>query len=158
MRGAWMAALMLGLAGCGASKAAPSDNRNQAASLQATPQVDTRGWKVITSVVGRRDGTIQMLYGNDPAVSAARAGRDSYPPGAVLSLVTWKGEENPHWFGSNIPGDVRSVEQVTFPAAGGGEPSYAKYEGSAWKKIAVDQAVADERVNYIVHQRAAVMP
>jgi hypothetical protein len=157
-RHALTAALLLGLAACGGGKSLPSDTRNHVASLPATPQLDPHGWRVITSVVRRKEGTTSLLFGNDAAVKAARAGRDAYPPGAVLSLVTWKSQEDANWFGATVPAGVQSVEQVTFPATGGEKPSYVKYQGSALKQGTVEPASAEERAAYIVRQRAAVMP
>jgi len=146
------------IAGCGSSKTTSSDSRNQVASLPATSQFDPHGWKVITTAVDRNDNTMLMLYGNDLAVKTARTGHTTYPPGSVLSLVTWKSQEDDHWFGANMPAAVQSVEQVTFAPTGTAQPSYERYEGSALKKTALDSAAGDKRIAYIVNQRAAVMP
>lgn len=104
--------------------------------------------RVITSGVDKRDGLMYTLYGNQPALAAAKAGPGHpYPAGASLSLVTWVEKEDPHWFGGNIPGKVQSVEKVTFD--NDGKPVYAATEGSA---------PAGDRLSFILGQRASVMP
>ncbi|WP_394830311.1 cytochrome P460 family protein [Pendulispora rubella] len=132
-----------------------SDLVNKAASLPKTPLFDTHGWKVITSFTDRSHGTTYMLFGNDSAAQAARAGQTTYPQGAVLSLVAWKSAEDENWFGATVPGALQSVEQVTFSTE---HPTYDRYDGPALNKAPADPAAADARVAYIVQQRASIMP
>jgi hypothetical protein len=103
-------------------------------------------WKAITAVVDRGAGTTSTLFGNDGAVSAARAGL-AYPPGAVLGLVTWREREDPHWFGARIPGDVVSVE---FVEVGSGKDR--RFVGTPWKEGVGTSAGG------ILGMRAAVAP
>ncbi len=99
---------------------------------------------------------MSTLFGNDVAVQYARTnGAMKYPAGAVLSVVTWGQQEDPRWFGGNIPKAPRSVEFVTV----GSTYSYQRYEGSPLKKVASeDGAAPNDRAAYLLAQRAAVMP
>ncbi len=103
--------LMLVMCGCGKKKIADADLYNVQAAVGAGLPYPVMEWKAITTVVDRGAGTTGTLFGNDAAVSAARAGV-AYPAGAVLGLVTWQQREDPHWFGARIPGTVMSVEFV----------------------------------------------
>ena len=71
---------------------------------------------------------MSTLYGNDLAVESARAGRDLYADGSVLSLVTWTQREDPHWFGARIPGKVQSVEFETI-GKDSTKSGYQRFEG-----------------------------
>jgi hypothetical protein len=106
--------------------------------------------------------TMSTLYGNDVAVGYARThSQHDYPPGAVLSLVTWMQTEDSRWFGAKIPGQVKSVEFVTVGAAENGAPqySYAAYAGNPLKKASTQESgVPPERAAYFISSRAAVMP
>jgi hypothetical protein len=103
-------------------------------------------WKAITAVVDRGAGTTATLFGNDAAVSAARAGM-AYPAGAVLGLVTWQQREDPHWFGARIPGRVVSVEFVEV-----GSRRDRLFVATPWRESAGTSA------REIVGMKAAVAP
>jgi len=120
--------MMLLACGCGQKKIADADLYNVQAAVNAGLPYPVMEWKAITSVVDRGAGTTSTLFGNDGAVSAARAGL-AYPPGAVLGLVTWREREDPHWFGARIPGDVVSVE---FVEVGSGKDR--RFVGTPWKE------------------------
>jgi hypothetical protein len=111
--------------------------------------------KVITSFVYTRAGTMSTLYGNDLAVQRARSGQ-TYPAGAVVSLVTWSQRDDPHWFGGRIPKGLESVEVVRFGADG--VPVYSRFEGVVLTKRAVAADVAGRRMQYIVGKKASVIP
>jgi hypothetical protein len=88
---------------------------------------------------------------------ARRNAEIQYPAGSVLSVVTWSQQEDPRWFGGNIPQRARAVEFVT--VTGPGVYSYERYEGSPLKKVASgEDAEPKERAAYLLAQRAAVMP
>jgi hypothetical protein len=83
-----------------------------------------------------------------------------YPAGAVLSVVTWGQQEDPRWFGGNIPAKVKMVEFVTVTKPG--SFSFDRYEGTPLKRVTAKNfdeldAVA-KRMVYLTAQRAAVMP
>ena len=128
MRLAVCVMVMLVVCGCGPKKIADADLYNVQAAVGAGLPYPVMEWKAITAVVDRGAGTTSTLFGNDGAVSAARAGL-AYPPGAVLGLVTWWEREDPHWFGARIPGDVVSVE---FVEVGSGKDR--RFVGTPWKE------------------------
>jgi hypothetical protein len=139
-------ALMLMVCGCSGKKIADEDLYNVQARVEAGLPYPVMEWKAITTVVDRGSGTTGTLFGNDAAVSAARAGV-AYPSGAVLGLVTWQQREDPHWFGARIPGSVVSVEFVE-----AGKGSDREFVGTPWKEVAGTSA------GEILGMKAAVVP
>jgi Cytochrome P460 len=121
------AAILVVACGCG-KKIADADLYNVQAVVGGGLPYPVMEWKAITTVVDRGAGTTGTLFGNDAAVSAARAGV-AYPAGAVLGLVTWQQREDPHWFGARIPGRVVSVE---FVEVGSGRDR--KFVGTPWSE------------------------
>jgi hypothetical protein len=101
---------------------------------------------------------MSTLFGNEVAVQYARTNAGTtYPVGAVLSVVTWGQQEDPRWFGGNIPQRAKAVEFVT--VTGPGAFTYQRYEGSPLKKVAsVEGSDPKDRAAYLLAQRAAVMP
>ena len=138
-------AMALVVCGCSGKKIADADLYNVQAAVDAGLPYPVMEWKAITTVVDRGAGTTGTLFGNDAAVTAARAGV-AYPSGAVLGLVTWKQREDPHWFGARIPGDVVSVE---FVEVGGKDRLFV---GTPWREVAGMSA------GEIVGMKAAVAP
>jgi hypothetical protein len=104
---------------------------------------------------------MSTLFGNDTAVEHARASMDhNYPPGSVLSLVTWQQQEDSRWFGGNIPAKPKSVELVSIRTSEKGLPYsfYQIYEGSPLKQNATMSNQDNPRIEYLLAIRAAVMP
>ena len=147
---------------------APSDVFNGDAALPDDLPYPVFQWKVITSWVDKTNGMMSTLFGNDSAVSHARTSSNTpYPAGAVLAVVTWREQEDKHWFGGRIPGKVQSVEFITSNAPANNLPSYSyqKYEGDPLKKTTTAestdmQASSDAliRLGSIVAERAAALP
>lgn len=148
------------IAGCAGKKTPPADLFNRQASLPANFSFHPLEWKVISSSFSKTNKTMSTLYGNDLAVTYARNGKETtYPAGAELALVTWNQQEDQHWFGANIPGAVRSVEHVSFPASGAAGPTYEVYNGASLEKAgSAGTLMARQRMAYIVAQKASVMP
>jgi hypothetical protein len=123
----------------------------------ALPSSPLQG-KVITSWINKQDTTMSTLFGNDVAVRYARTnGERMYPAGSVLSVVTWSQQEDPRWFGGNIPQRPKVVEFVM--VTGPGAYTYERYEGSPLKKVASGEGADQKnRAAYLLAQRAAVMP
>jgi Cytochrome P460 len=141
-------ALMLAMVcGCGRKKIADEDLYNVQAAVPAGLPYPVMEWKAIATVVDRGSGTTGTLFGNDAAVSAARAGV-AYPSGAVLGLVTWRQREDPHWFGARIPGRVVSVEFVEV----GSSTVDRKFVGAPWREVGGTSG------KEIVGMKAAVAP
>jgi hypothetical protein len=143
------------ISGCGHRTPSDSDLFNEPAAI-ATGKLPYNpfAWKVITSGIHPRQHTMSTLYGNDSAITSARAGK-SYSPRAVLALVTWTQREDPHWFGGRIPGAVQSIEFVTVGQPG----TYQRFTGpDAQPDASVDPQTASARQIAILAEHAAVMP
>ncbi len=151
------------LAGC-ASDVNPrvATRPNNDAALTGDLPVNPLQWKVITSAIDKQNSTMYTLFGNDVAVQYARThAQHDYPAGSTLSLVTWSQQEDPRWFGGNIPSAPKSVEFVAVALGPDKKPTYVyqEFEGSPLKKTSSQESTApDGRSAYLVNQRAAVMP
>jgi cytochrome P460 len=145
------------LTGCQSTRPEPA-SINQQASLTSKLPYNPLGWRVVSSWTNERQATMSTLYGNDLAIQNLRASSASpYPPGSVLALVTWSQREDPHWFGARIPSTPQSVEFVSISLRQ--SPSYQKYEGAQLKLVNnTDGGATAKRIDYLVSQRAAVMP
>lgn len=166
----YLAGLSLALlaAGCSQQPNARVETRiNQDASAVSDLSFHPLQNKVITSWIDKSEidkqaATMSTLFGNDIAVTYARTStQHSYPPGAVLYLATWNQQEDPRWFGGNIPAAPKSVEVVTVSADSDHHPlySYQQYEGSPLKQIAQQQGpTPNDRAAYLLSQRSAVFP
>lgn len=148
----------LTLAGCNSKP--PEPNTNQVAGLIGRLPSTPLSWRLITSWTNDRDATMSTLYGNDIAVQYARSSPDpAYPAGAILALVTWEQRDDPHWYGARIPSTVKSVEFVTIPLSPSHAPVYDLYQGSPLEKVSLtDDAIISARTDYVLSQRAAVLP
>jgi hypothetical protein len=147
--------------GSGSSDRVPS-SINEGAALTGSLPWNPLQWNVITSFTDKPASTMSTLYGNDAAVRYARSNsQPDYPAGAVLSLVTWTQQEDPHWFGARIPRQVKAVEFVSVTAGTNNQPwySYQGYEGSPLRKASASEGLSPgSRTAYLLSQRAAVMP
>ncbi|HEY1164226.1 MAG TPA: cytochrome P460 family protein [Chitinophaga sp.] len=131
---------------------------NREASLPSSFQFEAKGLnKVISSSINRKKATMSTLYGNDQAFQYAHTHADSsYPNGAVLALVTWKQQEDPRWFGANIPGELQSIELVKI---NGTNTTYEQFTGTALTPAAnSDTALITKRTRYILDEKPAVTP
>lgn len=119
-------------------------------------------WKVITTIMNKKNNTMSTLYGNDAAAAhAARGHAGNYPADAKLALVNWSQVADAHWFGANTPGKIRSVESISFEQAPAktSAPIYQLYEGSPLRlsKTTDEQAVTG-REKLILGLTASVIP
>ena len=149
--------LLFSLTGCQSTRPEPA-SVNEQALLPGKLPYNPLGWRVVTSWTNERQATMSTLYGNDLAIQKVRAGAEGpYPPGAVLALVTWSQRDDPHWFGAKIPGAPQSVEFVSIPVRQ--SPAYQRYEGPELKLVTnADPEATAKRIDYLISQRAAVMP
>jgi hypothetical protein len=154
--------LAVGLAGC-SDRTNPrvTTRLNQDAMLVGDLPANPLRGKVISSWVSKQDATMSTMFGNDVAWQYARTNAEMvYPTGAVLSVVTWSQQEDPRWFGGNIPKKLKAVEFVAVTERGGFR--YERYEGSPLKRVVTtnveDLDAATKRGSYLLAQRAAVMP
>jgi hypothetical protein len=73
---------------------------------------DAKDQKVITSLINNKKNTISLLYGNAVAQKAASDTVIKQLAGARYTLVTWKQKGMPGWYGTNMNGDILSVETL----------------------------------------------
>ena len=147
--------------GCSTHKTQSSQLINHKASLPEALPHNPFAWRVISALVKTQDSTTSMLFGNDIAVLHARTNpRQPYPAGSVLSLVTWSQEEDDRWFGAKVPDELKSVEFVTVMQAPDSKASYSydMYAGTPLRSMKVEQSDSESRINYLLQQRALVMP
>ncbi len=156
------AALLLMLIGCSQPNARLITRFNRNAEVPGELPYNPLQWEVIASTLNHNDHTLATVLGNDRAIASARKdAAHAYPAGSVLSVITWSQEEDPRWFGGNIPGNVRSVEFVEVQSGPdrGGTYLYTLYGGSPLRKlVSTEEKSPTGRAAYILGQRAAVMP
>lgn len=156
------AALLLMLIGCSQPNARVITRFNRNAEVSGELPYNPLEWEVIASTLNHNDHTLATFLGNDRAIAYARKNASqAYPAGSVLCVITWSQEEDPRWFGGNIPGNVRSVEFVEVQSGPdrGGTYLYSLYDGSPLRKVvSTEEESPTGRAAYIVGQRAAVMP
>jgi hypothetical protein len=155
-----MKALHIFLGGCALLLAACSNNKpvklfNTDAALPASPKYNLDGLKVITSFVNKTKGTASTLYGNDAALKSALDGNKLLASGELFTLVTWKQQDDDHWFGAKIPSTVQTIEVLKTGTAGTFD--YNRLEG---KELASpkDTLGQGKRIAYILGQKPSVMP
>lgn len=153
---------LIGVIGCSEPNPRVVTTLNERAALAGDLPSNPLQWKVITSAINKQDSTMYTLFGNDLAVRYARTNSQlDHPAGSVVSLVTWNQQEDPRWFGGNLPAAPKSVEFVTVGVAPDHHPlySYQRFEGAPLKKISAQESpTLDGRASYLLSQRAAVMP
>lgn len=111
---------------------------------------------VITSMVNKKQGTMATLYGNNTARSILM-GNEQPNNTEVLALVTWKQQEDPHWFGGLMPAEPVSIEWVKATDKGAQQLSYSRLEGADLHQQ-TDTAENSTRLHYILNLHASVMP
>lgn len=155
-------ALLLMPIGCSQPNARVITRFNRDAEVPGELPYNPLQWEVIASTLNHNDHTLATVLGNDRAITYARKnGSHEYPAGSVLSVITWSQEEDPRWFGGNIPGNVRSVEflEVQSGPDRRGTYLYGLYGGSPLRKlVSTEEKSPTGRAAYILRQRAAVMP
>jgi hypothetical protein len=156
------AALLLALVGCSQPNARVQTRFNRDAELSGELPYNPLQWEVIASTLNYSDHTVAIVFGNDQAIAYARKNvSHEYLAGSVISTITWSQQEDPRWFGGNIPGKVRSVEflEVHSGSDHGRTYLYTMYGGSPLKKlISKEERSPNGRGAYLLAQRAAVMP
>ena len=155
------AALLLMLIGCSQPNARVKTRLNRDAEVSGELPYNPLQWEVIASTLNHNDHTLATVLGNDRAIAYARKdATHAYPAGSVLSVITWSQEEDPRWFGGNIPGNVRSVEFLEVQSVQDhGIYLYTLYGGSPLRKlVSTEEKSLTGRVADILGQRAAIMP
>lgn len=120
---------------------------------------DSTGQQVITSSFNEKRVTMSVLYGNALARGTASAGKKEHVPGEVFTLVTWKKEPAPYWFGSDINGELQTIEQVHVSTAAD-SPNYDYTRVVKGAKDIPQEFAANkkDRIRFIIDQDASVFP
>lgn len=153
--------LLFLLAGCSQQNPLTATRRNEEATLRGALPMKPLAGQVITTWIDKPKATMSTLFGNEPAIQAARSGAATYPTGAMLSAITWHQQEDGRWFGGRIPAEPVSVEVVTVKDTKdhGAAYLYRRFEGNPLKEVPPsDDPESQARAKYLLEQRAAVMP
>jgi hypothetical protein len=136
----------------------PDQLINQKASLPQTFKLADLHQKVITTFINNREHITGILYGNEKAYLAAGAAQPVKAAGESFTLVTWHQQDDPHWFGARIPGDLISAETLTLTGKDDAPAyHYQKYNGKELVKLA-DTSGSSNRIKFILSQQASITP
>jgi hypothetical protein len=154
--------LLLFLCGCSHQNWRVETKFNGEAAITGLQSLKHLQGAVITSWIDRKAATMSTLYGNDLAVQYTRTHSEhNYPAGSVLSLATWRQQEDPRWFGGKIPAQPQSVEIIVLASSPdhGILYKYQKLQGTPLREAGVEEGpMPNPRSVYLLSQRAAVMP
>ncbi|TWI96651.1 hypothetical protein JN11_03762 [Mucilaginibacter frigoritolerans] len=144
------------VSGCADHKNTPEAGElNAKASLPADFNFSKMGFKIITSMVNKKSGTMATLYGNDSVKAIALVGNRKSRRTSVFALITWKQQADKRWIGGNIPGDLLSVEMLKV------DPDknigiYSRFKG-ACLKVDTDTLGQNARAKYILSLKPSIM-
>lgn len=92
--------------------------------------VGYQDWRVISMSHRTDNKTVRVIYGNDKAIAAARAGKTNpWPDGAVLGKVVWKQKAESAWPTAIAPGKFVHAEFMFKDAS-----KYASTGGWGWAR------------------------
>ncbi len=150
-----LAVIVVTSSACDRNKVKNAGELNTKASLPASLNFTSLGYKVITSSINKKLGTMATLYGNKQALADAITGNGGTKPGEEFALITWKQQDDERWYGAKIPGELQSIERVKTGAEG--VVDYKCFDGKDIVPHA-DTLHNAERTKYILSQQASVMP
>ena len=146
---------LLAIAGC-TPRTSPRELINQKASLPEAFSISDLHQKVLTAMINKKGHTMSLLYGDAAAELALRSTDPARAPEFSLTLVTWRQQDDVHWFGARIPGDLVSVERLTKKSSDK-SPVYQKLSGR--QLIAVtDTGGTAGRIRLMLSQKVLVLP
>lgn len=110
--------------------------------------------KVITSLINKKNGIISIIYGNDLAIKTANNNVRNHQIGESYTMVTWKEKAMPDWYGTNMNGEIASIEKVDLLQDKAGKLfyNYQIQRGTLSRRHMNIQ----KRVHHIINQTAAV--
>ena len=100
---------------------------------------------------------MSILYGNKIAFELLKNSHNNIMKGEMLALLTWKQQEDKHWFGANIPGALLSVEIVEPSGDDSKKINYKRLIGPSLEQDK-DTSQNLNRAALILDQRPSVMP
>ena len=156
------AAFMFALLGCSQPNARVQTRFNNDAELTGKLPYNPFSWQLISSTLNRNGHAVSAFVGNEQAVKYARTNAaGDYPAGSVICVITWSQQEDPRWFGGNIPQKLQSVEFLEVQSGPDNARNYlySSYAGSPLvKSTFFAQSSPSGRAAQLLSQRAAVMP
>lgn len=107
-----------------------------------------QNWQVISMSHRVDNKTVRVIYGNDKAIQAARAGKTNpWPDGAILGKVVWKQKQAADWKAAIVPGKFVHAEFMFKDSrkyADTGGWGWARWKGMDQKPYGKDAMVAQE--------------
>ncbi|GAB3348195.1 hypothetical protein GCM10027566_03380 [Arachidicoccus ginsenosidivorans] len=155
------------LVGCNSNSAIEGQLFNATASRDAEIGSTTIGavlnWHMVTLLKDNKTKQILVLYANDQAFKAVKQGVVHYEAGAILALVHWLGKPDIHWFGADIPGEITSIDQVSFATDGKNSPkpnltTFIKRKRGFEKVLTSDTLLVHKTTNFILSLRRPYLP
>lgn len=128
---------------------------NSKASLPSTFSLSELHQKVITSLINKKAGTMSILYGSEHFKNATQASNLNVPGNSFI-LVTWQQQDDAHWFGARIPGELISAETVKI----GNHNNFVTYQKFTGRnlRLSADTTGQNERIQFILSQKPSIIP
>lgn len=115
--------------------------------------------KVISSIINNKKGTIAVIYGNDLAFNTAGTTMKEHRDGEKFEMVTWKLKPMPQWYGTDMNGQMLSVETVDVSKKADGQLLFNyQYKAANTHGQRIQQPDRQKQTVFIVSQPAAVFP
>lgn len=120
---------------------------------------DAHGQQPISSSVNKSLGTMSILYGNPGAYQRALLANGKHIAGERYTYVTWKYGTDPVYEGSDINGELLSVEEieVTLDENGRTEINYLIKKGEPLP-VNGKHLKEKERIAYIFEHQPSILP
>jgi hypothetical protein len=100
-----------------------------------------------------------MLYGNDPAIQSASDPLSKPNIGTHDTLVTWKQKPVPQWYGTNMNGEIYSIELLKVMQRNAMQFAF-DYDFQTGKAYQPGDSRPEKKqlIEFITCQRAAIFP
>lgn len=120
---------------------------------------DAHGQRPISSSVNRNLGTMSILYGNPEAYQSALVSNGEHIAGEEYTYVTWKYGVDPVYDGSDINGELLSVEEIEVASGGDGRTAI-NYQIKKGEPLPVNgkHLKENERIAYIFEHQPSILP
>jgi hypothetical protein len=151
-----VAVFVINLCSCN-ERATDNDLYNTQATVPAKFDFSKLNLIVLNTSVNKMKNTMSILYGNEIAYDLLKNSKNTIMKGEMLTLLTWKQQEDKHWFGANIPGALLSVEIVQAPGDDNKTINYKRLIGPLLEQDK-DTSQNLSREALILNQRPSVMP
>jgi hypothetical protein len=134
-------------------------SRNNKTQLAPEYLFDQSDEHVICSLINNKQGTISLIYGNDLAIKYAQDTLSTHVKGEKFVMVTWMQKPMPHWYGTNMNGNILSVETVNVSQTPNGNVMYDyQLKQTDGRHLVKRDSINDKRIKLITSQMAAVFP